>query len=62
MSKAKQIIEGMESLTKFSLHLNKDKSQILRGPTIIKEMNEILGVPIKDKVKYLGYTLSPSRQ
>ena len=55
---ATKIIKGMESLEKFGLSLHKDKSVVLAGPTCLKNMHDLEGIPILKKAKYLGYTLS----
>lgn len=48
----------MEQRKKFGLTIHKNKSQILAGPTCLKNLSEVAGIPIFKKVKYLGYTFT----
>ena len=48
IERTRAVIKAMESLTEFQLKLNKEKSQILRGPTSLKDLVEVEGIPIKD--------------
>jgi len=59
---AEKAITAMDSLKKFDLVVNKQKSQILAGPKCLDGLSDLVGVPIVQKVKYLGYTLSATRQ
>lgn len=60
-NEATEAIKAIESLQTYDLMVNKKKSQILKGPTCLKDLEELEGIPIKPKVKYLGYTLSATR-
>ena len=56
LDSAKAVISGMEQLKRFGLEINKEKSLIRLGPTLIKDMTKLCVIPIQTKVKYLGYT------
>ena len=51
----------MESLKNFDLHIKKNKLQNLMGLSCLKDLQDLNGIPIVKKVKYLGYTLSAKR-
>ena len=61
IQQAEKLIKGLEKLKKFGLDLNKSKSQILSGVPCLEGKTEILGIPIRDKDTYLGYTFSRTR-
>ena len=48
----------METLIDYNLTLNKSKSQIMKGPSTLKDHTELEGIKICEKVKYLGHTLT----
>ena len=58
---AKAVIAGMEQLKRFGLEINKQKSQILHGSVLLKDLTELGGISITKKVKYLGYTFCPRK-
>jgi len=51
----------VEGLRIYGIELNKKKSQILRGLSILKTVPKIMDIPVCDKVKYLRFTLSPTK-
>lgn len=57
LERANAVISGMERLKQFGLEINKEKSQIMEGPTQLKGLSEFGGIPITKKVKLLGYKL-----
>ena len=60
-AEAEETIKALEDLRSFNLIINKQKSQIMQGPTSIEGLSELSGIFIVKKVKYLGYTLTPTR-
>ncbi len=59
--KAEAALAALESLKDFNLMINKDKPQIMPGPKFLSRLDNLLGVTIVKKVKYLGYTLTVAR-
>lgn len=51
----------MEKLATFGLNLNKEKSQILKGPQTIEGLEDVSGIPIVQKVKYLGFRIASTK-
>jgi len=39
-------IKAVETLSQFGLDINKKKSQIMKGPQCLKDINELEGIPI----------------
>jgi hypothetical protein len=58
---AEAAITALESLKDFDLVINKEKSQIMQGPKFLNGIDDIFGILIVKKVKYLGYTLTATR-
>lgn len=61
ITQAKEITKGFYELIPYGLEMNMSKSQILSGPPCLENLEELEGIPIVKKVKYLGYTLSTKR-
>lgn len=51
----------MEKMEQFGLKLNKQKSQVLKGPRSIEDLLEVKGIPIVPKVTYLGYKIAATK-
>lgn len=59
---AKLIIKEFEKVRSSGLTLNKDKTQILSDLKEMEGVEEIEGIKVSKKIKYLGMTLSCDRK